>query len=53
MDIKPKDGMEIYVDENKLILKKYEPTCKFCRSIDDIIEYEDKQICGECIELRR
>ena len=30
LDIAEKDGMEIYVDGNAIILKKYEPSCIFC-----------------------
>lgn len=30
LDIKEKDALEIYVDEDKIILKKYEPACIFC-----------------------
>ena len=29
-NIKEKDPMEIYVDSNSIILKKYEPNCLFC-----------------------
>ncbi|SDM21552.1 AbrB/MazE/SpoVT family DNA-binding domain-containing protein [Halarsenatibacter silvermanii] len=30
MDIDAKDFLEIYVDEETVILKKYEPGCIFC-----------------------
>ena len=29
LDINEKDALEIYVDEDKIILKKYEPECIF------------------------
>jgi transcriptional pleiotropic regulator of transition state genes len=50
MNINKKDPMEIFVDEEKIILKKYEPACIFCGSADDTIEYEGRTICGECME---
>lgn len=49
MNIDKKDPMEIYVDEEKIILKKYEPACIFCGNADDTIEYEGKTVCMECV----
>lgn len=50
MNINPKDPMEIFVDEDEIILSKYEPACIFCGSMDDNIEFEGRTICKECIE---
>lgn len=30
LDIKPKDSIEIFVDDDKIVLKKYQPSCIFC-----------------------
>lgn len=27
LDIKPKDSIEIFVDDDKIVLKKYQPSC--------------------------
>lgn len=43
-----KDALEIYVDEEKIILKKYEPACVFCSNADDVKHYKGKNVCGEC-----
>ena len=43
------DPVEIYVEEDKIILKKYLPVCHFCSGTDDIVEYMGKTICQECI----
>ena len=37
------------VDENAIMLKKYEPACVFCGSADGIIEYKGKNICEHCL----
>ena len=51
MNINVKDPIEIYVDDNdKIILKKYEPACIFCGSAEDTIEYKGKIICDECLD---
>lgn len=50
MNINKKDPMEIFVDEDKIILRKYELACIFCGSADDVIEFEGRTICGSCKE---
>ncbi len=49
LGIEEKDSLEIYVDSEKIILKKYEPACIFCQNADDIITHEGKRICQECL----
>jgi len=48
-DIKIKDAMEIYVDDETIILKKYEPACIFCGNANDTVNYTGKNICKECV----
>lgn len=48
--ITEKDPMEIYVDGNSIILKKYEPNCIFCGSSKKLVEYQGKVICQKCAE---
>ncbi len=50
LDIELKDSLEIYVDGNSIILKKYEPACIFCGSAKDVLSYKDKIICRNCLE---
>jgi transcriptional pleiotropic regulator of transition state genes len=45
-----KDAMEIYVDQDKIMLKKYEPACIFCGNADDVHDYRGKNICKECFQ---
>lgn len=47
-DIGIKDPLEIYVDSDSIILKKYSHTCVFCNSTEDVIDFKGKSICGEC-----
>ncbi len=49
LDIAEKDALEIYVDSNTIILKKYEPSCVFCGNARDIVQYKGKNICPECL----
>ena len=48
-NIKEKDPMEIYVDSDSIILKKYEPNCLFCGETKDLAEFNNKIICKKCI----
>ena len=48
MDISEKDSLEIYVDGDSIILKKYEPACIFCGSTSDLITFKDKKVCSVC-----
>lgn len=49
LDIEAKDGVEIFVEKDRVILKKYEPCCIFCGDADDVIYYHDKRICRACL----
>ncbi len=50
LGIEEKDALEIYVDGEHIILKKYEPACIFCDDARDIITYKGKNICKNCLE---
>lgn len=51
LGISDRDSLEIFVDNNNIVLKKYEPACIFCGSADHVINFKDKIICSECISL--
>ena len=42
------EPLEIFVDDDKIILKKYNPTCLFCGSTENTVKYKDKLVCAEC-----
>jgi len=50
LGIDEKDALEIYVDQEKIILKKYEPACVFCGSADDVQNFRGKLVCKECAQ---
>ncbi len=49
MGIEIKDYVEIYVDDESIILKKYAPACIFCGSADHMENYMGRRVCKECI----
>lgn len=50
LNIAEKDSLEIYVDGNSIILKKYQPACIFCDGAKDIVIYKGKNICSACLK---
>lgn len=49
LGIEEKDRIEIFVDGESIILRKYQPACLFCDNAKDIINYKGKNICPDCI----
>ncbi|MBE6654954.1 MAG: AbrB/MazE/SpoVT family DNA-binding domain-containing protein [Ruminococcaceae bacterium] len=50
LSIDNRDAVEIFVENDKIILKKYEPACIFCGNADNVIMYGGKLICRDCVE---
>lgn len=50
LDIKEKDSMEIYVEGDHIILKKYSPACFFCSNAEGIRQFKGKNICRACMD---
>ncbi len=44
-----KDALEIYVDGERIMLKKYEPACIFCGNSDRVTYFKGKMICHTCL----
>ncbi|MGI6160812.1 MAG: AbrB/MazE/SpoVT family DNA-binding domain-containing protein [Christensenellales bacterium] len=49
MGIDIKDPVEIFVDGEQIILKKYQPSCVFCDNADDVAYYKGKNVCRLCL----
>lgn len=50
LGIDKKDPLEMYVDKDSIIIKKYEPACIFCGKSKDNITFQGKTICRDCIK---
>lgn len=50
MDIGEHDALEIFIEGDRIILQKYQPACIFCGKADQVVYYNGKRICGECLE---
>ena len=43
------DAVEIFIDDDRIILKKYQPACLFCGNADQVSYFNGKLICRTCI----
>ena len=53
MDISPDDKLEIFVDGQKIILRKFEYSCIFCNESEDLVSYKSKMVCPSCLKKLR
>ncbi len=50
LDIAERDELEIYLDDDKVVLRKYEPSCIFCTASRNLISYRGRNVCLDCIQ---
>jgi transcriptional pleiotropic regulator of transition state genes len=48
LEISEKEGLEIFVEEDTIVLKKYEPACIFCGDAKNVVNFKGKNICPAC-----
>ena len=49
LDIAERDELEIYMENDRIILEKYAPTCVFCASSLGLVSHRGKNICQDCL----
>ena len=50
LDIEERDELEIYMENDRIILQKFEAACLFCGSARGLVVYRKKNVCQECIK---
>lgn len=50
LEIGEKDALEIYVEGESVVLKKYKSTCIFCDEASDNIVFKGKNVCACCLK---
>lgn len=48
MGIGNRDPLEIFVDGDQIILRKFEPACVFCGNTSEVRLFHGKMVCREC-----
>lgn len=41
--------IEMFVEGDLIILKKYAPDCIFCGEVDQVVNYKGKNVCSKCL----
>lgn len=50
LGIEVKDALEIFVEDDTVILRKYEPLCYICNSGKELTVFKNRRICSDCIQ---
>jgi len=50
LHINDRDPLEVFVDGDRIVLKKYEPACIFTGTAEDLYEYEGRKISKTAIK---
>ena len=49
LSLSPKDSVEIFIDENRIVLQKYQPGCIFCNDARNVKLFKGKMVCEKCM----
>lgn len=49
MDISEKDELEIFIENDHVVLRKVEHSCTFCGNKQNLQLFRNKNICRDCI----
>ncbi|MCQ2418974.1 MAG: AbrB/MazE/SpoVT family DNA-binding domain-containing protein [Clostridia bacterium] len=50
LEIGEKDALEILVDGQNIILRKFAPCCVFCGNTERLLDFKGKRICAACLK---
>ena len=48
LEINEDASLEIYVDGDQIVLKKYQPACVFCGEAKNVTQFKGRNVCEEC-----
>lgn len=48
LELDEDSSLEIFMEGNQVILKKYEPSCVFCGEAKNVASYKGRNICEKC-----
>ena len=50
LEISERDSLEIFIEDNMIVLKKYQPACIFCGNAKDVSTFRGRNICPSCMQ---
>ena len=48
LNMDTRDAVEIFVESDQIVLRKYEPSCIFCGNADNVKMFKGKLVCASC-----
>ncbi len=52
-DVKEKDALEVFTEDNTIVLRKYSPFCALCESMNNTVHFHGKLLCQDCLQTIR
>jgi AbrB family transcriptional regulator, transcriptional pleiotropic regulator of transition state genes len=53
LNLEVRDPVEIFIDGDSIVLRKYDAACLFCGAPRNLLSYRGKQICRDCLRRLR
>lgn len=50
LNISEKDALEIYLEDEAIVICKHHLECIFCGSVRDVKQFKGRNVCAMCIE---
>ena len=44
------DSLEVFMQDDNIVLRKYRPACFFCDTLDELVNFKGYNVCVNCIE---
>ena len=49
LDIAEGDPLEMFIEDNTVILRKYQPACIICGSAKNVVTFKGRNFCPDCV----
>ena len=49
MNLEVRDPVEIFMEGDSIVLRKYEASCLFCGGSHQLTTFRGKQLCSDCL----
>lgn len=43
------DFVEFFLEGDQIVIKKYRPSCIFCKSAENTVTYKNQPVCRSCL----
>lgn len=50
LEISEGDSFELFIEDNTIIMRKYQPACIVCGNAKNIITYKGRNFCPDCVK---